>query len=269
MFRVYKILVLLAVSLTSIAPVLANDLEAVGLIFDAKGHGDGSGVCVAGAIIGDACLTDADCAGEPGECVANGAPVCVGGATPGSACTADADCAGEPGECVGAGGDVNTYNVTALIGFSISGEASFDSVEYLIRVGNEVVVASIYAGGGAGAGDVLCPSGCVGSCKNQFCVDQGTCSSHTLGCICNCDEDTYLAVGSLIISDPNMVVTLVLDPNNLIAEIDETNNVFQTTLEQQVPPIPTVSAWGLIVLTLMLAVPAKLYFGRRHPEPTG
>lgn len=32
--------------------------------------------------------------------------------------------------------------------------------------------------------------------------------------------------------------------------------------------IPTVSSWGLIVLALMLALGAKLYFGRRHPEAT-
>lgn len=43
---------------------------------------------------------------------------------------------------------------------------------------------------------------------------------------------------------------------------------FNATGVGRPPPIPTVSAWGLIVLALMLAAGITLYFGRRHPEPT-
>lgn len=53
----------------------------------------------------------------------------------------------------------------------------------------------------------------------------------------------------------------------LITNQPDIERFFITPLGPVAPPptIPTVSAWGLMVLALMLAVAAKLYFGRRHP----
>lgn len=44
--------------------------------------------------------------------------------------------------------------------------------------------------------------------------------------------------------------------------------VFTIGADRVIPSIPALSAWGLVVMTLVLLIGAKLYFGRREVAAT-
>lgn len=50
-----------------------------------------------------------------------------------------------------------------------------------------------------------------------------------------------------------------------LAPTGNTGVVFRIVNARDLGVIPTVSQWGLVVMTLLLLVGAKVYFGRRKP----
>lgn len=56
--------------------------------------------------------------------------------------------------------------------------------------------------------------------------------------------------------------TIILDPDNLVPEMDESNNICEVTVT--VEPIPTVSEWGLMAMALLLLTAGTVVIGRRH-----
>ena len=60
---------------------------------------------------------------------------------------------------------------------------------------------------------------------------------------------------------PGNTVKVVLDPQNLVAETDETNNEFTTVFQG----VPAVSRWGLIVMVVLVLTVGAVTLWRRHP----
>jgi hypothetical protein len=80
--------------------------------------------------------------------------------------------------------------------------------------------------------------------------DEIDCPEHTGGC---CDEDTFGGCEDNVPASACNSKKSVWYKDTPCTQIECTHN-----------PIPTVSAWGLVVLTLLLLIGAKAYFGRRQ-----
>ena len=82
---------------------------------------------------------------------------------------------------------------------------------------------------------------------------------------CNCNE-VEVAVTKVT---PRFMFsgtyTIILDPDDLVPEIDEGNNICEVVYT--VAPIPTVSEWGLIVMTLLLLTAGTVVIARRRRRP--
>ena len=94
--------------------------------------------------------------------------------------------------------------------------------------------------------------GCSGDCRvtvgDQ--INDGVCLVLFKDCDCIVSVAPLAAVGPVHIP-PGAECKLVLDPNNLVSEIDETNNSLVIGGDHAVPALST---WSLILLILMLLV---------------
>jgi len=79
----------------------------------------------------------------------------------------------------------------------------------------------------------------------------GLCAEHTEAC---CDEDTFGGCEVLTESACNCL-KCVFHKDAACGDIDCVHRA-----------IPTMSQWGLAVLTLLLLIGAKVYFGRRQAD---
>lgn len=146
------------------------------------------------------------------------------------------------------------FNVTPVINLSVAGTFPAQVVlEYQLFV-NDVLVGTNSAHTVSlltdceGFSDT--PQTCSGACSVLI-HDKpfpGTCSG-TLPDDCFCKgKYTLWPLEDVAIPD-GATCRLVLDPNNLVTEIDETNN--EVIILGPDHPIPATSEWGLVVLTLM------------------
>ena len=94
-------------------------------------------------------------------------------------------------------------------------------------------------------GGTVRPGDCGG--REACCDDVGACYMANRAC-CAANGDTPKGAGSVCLGDAN-------------------GNGIDDACEEYPGAIPTVSAWGLLVLTLLLLVAAKVYFNRRAAAP--
>ena len=110
---------------------------------------------------------------------------------------------------------------------------------------------------GCGNGIVNTGEECDGDanagCFGQLCLADCTCEPPTGAGAC-CDEDTF---GGCVVLPASQCTCAkcVFHQDMSCEEIECVHN-----------PIPTVSQWGLVVLTLLLLTGAKVYFGRRQVD---
>lgn len=96
----------------------------------------------------------------------------------------------------------------------------------------------------------------------QFTIDWG-CLHNWNTHDCDCVKPGQPAIHKLIpLPNESGTFTILLDPDNLAAETDETNN--ECEVGYTLGSVPTVSEWGMIIMTLLL-----LTVARRLPSDDG
>jgi hypothetical protein len=108
-------------------------------------------------------------------------------------------------------------------------------------------------------------TGCYGYsslCQVRTCIPASVKCVGTIGGICACN---YLGgiFGRSAPLEPGDILTMVMDPENVVPEEYEENNTLAVVYEFE--EVPTVSAWGLVVTALLLLAAGKVYFGYRQP----
>ncbi len=94
----------------------------------------------------------------------------------------------------------------------------------------------------------------------------GQCQRQRLS-FCDCfSENIHMWLMPGIRLDPGDSVRLVLDPDNLVEEADETNNVFETTFS---PPLPALGGSLRVALATSLILAGALVLRRRGGERRG
>jgi hypothetical protein len=177
---------------------------------------------------GIACNGVETCNEQTGACVPGTAIVCDDG----FACTGLEECTEPNGDCT------NPPDVVCDDGLGCNG----------------VEVCLEPAGDCSNPPDVVCPDDgnvCNGP---EYCLNPaGNCVS---GPALNCPDDGIFCNG-VESCDPLQGCVHSGFPCEPGEECNETDHCF-------VPPIPTVSEWGLVILTLLLLTGAKVYFSRRQ-----
>lgn len=155
------------------------------------------------------------------------------------------------------------YDVSPVINLSVAGTFPAEVViEYQLFV-NDVLVGS--NSDHTVSLNTTCadlPTSCSGACTVLIHGEKfaGTCSGTLADCYCSGKYKLWKLPDVAI--PEGATCRLVLDPNNLVSEIDETNNTY--TVRGLNHPIPTTSEWWAIAMGLMLLVGGTIVFFRKR-----